>query len=78
LFWEEKWVNNSPLSIQFPRLYHLIFQKYVNVSKVKLESWGIIRFRRKLYGEILQKWNALKDMVDENEIQLTEETGIVK
>jgi hypothetical protein len=29
-----------------------------------------------LYGETMQKWNALKEMVDG--IQLTEETDIVK
>jgi hypothetical protein len=26
LFWEDKWVNNAPLSVQFPRLYQLSFQ----------------------------------------------------
>jgi hypothetical protein len=25
LFWKDNWVNNAPLSVQFPRLYQLSF-----------------------------------------------------
>jgi hypothetical protein len=53
LFWEDKWVNNTPRSIQFPRLYHLSFQKGFIVRKLKQEGWDIIKYRRTLFGETL-------------------------
>jgi hypothetical protein len=51
LFWTDSWVNDSPLASQFPRLFHITFQKGITLFKVKDEGWGSIRFRRTLYGE---------------------------
>jgi hypothetical protein len=64
LFWIDKWVNSSPLSIHFPKLYHLTFQKEITVSKVKNEGWGVVRFRRTLYGDTLQQWEEMKMVLD--------------
>jgi hypothetical protein len=41
LFWTNKWVNNSPLSVQFPRLFLLTFQKEITFSKAKAKGWGV-------------------------------------
>jgi hypothetical protein len=64
LFWEDSWVNNIHLATQFPRLYNLAFKKCLTVHTVKQEGWGVIRFRRLLYGETLAQWEELKRLVD--------------
>jgi hypothetical protein len=38
LFWTDKWVNDSPLAVQFPRLYLLTFQKDITVKTAKSEG----------------------------------------
>jgi hypothetical protein len=76
LFWTDKWVNNSPLAVQFPRLYLLSFQKDITVSKAKNEGWVVFQFRRMLYGETLQQWYEVKRLVDE--FQLGDEPDRVK
>jgi hypothetical protein len=38
LFWEDKWVNNAPLVVQFPRLYQLSFQKGFTVKNQKQQG----------------------------------------
>jgi hypothetical protein len=53
LFWEDKWVNDAPLSVQFPRLYHLAFHKGFTVKRLKQHGWGMIQFRRTLIGDTL-------------------------
>jgi hypothetical protein len=60
LFCEDKWVNNTPCSIQFPRLYHLSFQKGFIVMKLKQEGWDMIKYRRTLFGETLQLLEEMK------------------
>jgi hypothetical protein len=44
LFWTDKWVNDSPLAVQFPRLYLLMFQKNITVKAAKNEGWGVFQF----------------------------------
>ena len=46
MFWEDVWVNDSPLALQFPGLSALTFTKMVTVKKVKDEGWEIFRFKR--------------------------------
>jgi hypothetical protein len=43
-----------PLATRFPRMYNLAFKKCLTVYTVKQEGWGVIRFRRLLYGETLE------------------------
>jgi hypothetical protein len=57
-------VNNAPLSVQFPRLYQLSFQKGFTVRNLKQQGWDMIQFIRTLFGETLQQWEELKNMVD--------------
>ena len=64
LFWEDTWVNNSPLASQFPRLFNLTFTRNVTVQKAKEEGWELFRFRRTLLGDSLAQWENLKSIVD--------------
>jgi hypothetical protein len=54
LFWEDNWVNNAPLAVQFPRLYQLSFQKGFTEKNLKQQGWDMIQFRRTLLGDTLQ------------------------
>jgi hypothetical protein len=58
-------VNDSPLAVQFPRLYLLTFQKDITVKTAKNEGWGVFQFRRLLYGETLQHWQEVRRLVDD-------------
>jgi hypothetical protein len=69
-------VNDSPLAVQFPRLYLLTFQKNITVKAAKNKGWGFFQFRRLLYGETLQQWQEVKRLVDD--FQLVEEPDSVK
>jgi hypothetical protein len=51
--WEDAWVNNIPLTVQFQRLYNLAFRKLLNMHQIKEDGWGVIGFRRIFYGETL-------------------------
>jgi hypothetical protein len=64
LFWEDKWVNNAPLSMQFPKLYHLSLQKGFTMKSLKQQGWDMIKFRRTPFGETLQQWEETKELVD--------------
>jgi hypothetical protein len=76
LFWEDKWVNNTPRSIQFPRLYHLSFQKGFIVRKLKQEGWDMIKYRRTLFGETLQQLEEFKTLVDGTQLSKKEKKNI--
>jgi hypothetical protein len=43
LFWEDNWVNNAPLVVQFSRLYQLSFQKGFTVKRLKQQGWDMIQ-----------------------------------
>ena len=64
LFWEDKCINNTPLAVQFPRLYSITFSKHITVAKVKEEGWGCIRFRRTLWGETATQFASIQTLVD--------------
>lgn len=58
-FWEDNWLDNSPLKVQYPSLYNIAYQKQDSVAKV-LESFPVnISFRKNLSGSKLVAWNEL-------------------
>lgn len=59
-FWKDVWLGNPTLADQFPRLFHLTFDKDITMAKVYSDSWGSIRFRGLLWGETLQSWQELQ------------------
>jgi hypothetical protein len=46
------------------------------VKNLKQQGWNMIQFRRTLFGETLQQWKELKEMVDR--VQLTKGRDKVK
>jgi hypothetical protein len=69
-------VNDAPLSVQFPILYHLSFQRGFTIKSLKQQGWDMIQFGRTLFGETLQQWEEMKEMVDN--IQLIDGKDKVK
>uniref|UniRef100_A0A453DCR7 Uncharacterized protein n=1 Tax=Aegilops tauschii subsp. strangulata TaxID=200361 RepID=A0A453DCR7_AEGTS len=54
-FWEDTWLGETPLALQYPSLYNIVHRKKVYVA-TELNSVPLnIQFRRSLVGE---RWNA--------------------
>jgi hypothetical protein len=47
-FWEDTWLGESPLAIQYPSLYNIVQRKNVLVSSVLEQTPLNIAFRRTL------------------------------
>jgi hypothetical protein len=54
-FWEDCWLGDTPLAIQYPLLYNIVHYKNVSVAHVLGQSPINIGFRRGLSGN---KWTA--------------------
>jgi hypothetical protein len=55
----DQWVTIT----EFPRLYNVTFTKFITVSRIEDEGWGVVRFRRTLHGETAEQWTNLKNLV---------------
>jgi len=45
-FWEDKWLGNDPLMIQYPGLYNIARPKFVSISEVLASTPPNISWRR--------------------------------
>lgn len=54
-FWEDKWLGDSPLAIQYPSLYSILRNKNVSVAHVLSNNPLHIEFPRSLTGD---KWTS--------------------
>jgi hypothetical protein len=60
-FWEDTWLGDAPLAIQYPDLYSIVHRKQVLVANVLSHSPPNITFRRSLTGN---KWNRWLHLVN--------------
>lgn len=59
-FWEDTWLGETPLAMQYPSLYNIVQRKGAYVANV-LQSVPLnIQFRRSLQGD---RWIAWIDLV---------------
>jgi hypothetical protein len=58
-FWEDSWLENRPLSEQYPALYIIVRRKSDIIALVMETSPPSVTFRRDLYVQRLNAWNAL-------------------
>ena len=58
-------MGDKPLCICFPRLYNLSHGKKLTVARVFSEGWGVLNFRRNLWGELAIMWYKLQDVCAE-------------
>ena len=54
-FWEDTWLGETPLVLQYPTLYNIAQRKGDYVAIVLQASLLNIQFRRSLVGE---RWNS--------------------
>uniref|UniRef100_A0A453CHT9 Reverse transcriptase zinc-binding domain-containing protein n=1 Tax=Aegilops tauschii subsp. strangulata TaxID=200361 RepID=A0A453CHT9_AEGTS len=59
-FWEDTWLGDAPLALQYPSLYHIAQRKEDYVAAVMQMVPLNIQFRRSLVGE---RWNSWLHLV---------------
>uniref|UniRef100_A0A452XPP0 Reverse transcriptase zinc-binding domain-containing protein n=1 Tax=Aegilops tauschii subsp. strangulata TaxID=200361 RepID=A0A452XPP0_AEGTS len=55
-FWEDTWLGDTPLALQYPSLYHIAQRKEEYVATVMQTVPLNIQFRRSLVGERWTSW----------------------
>jgi len=73
LFWEEVWIGDTPLRLEFPRLYDYCYNKTSLVSDCWVEGDWRIDFRRSLDQSDLTQWNHLLRVLAQTSISDTED-----
>jgi hypothetical protein len=51
-FWKSIWIGNLPLSIQFPVLFDLAYDKDVTVNDAFTSNFETLTFRRRIVGNL--------------------------
>jgi hypothetical protein len=55
-FWEDKWLNNTPLREQFPNIFNIVRNKTSLVAEVLSHANLNLSFRRSIVGIKLVEW----------------------
>jgi hypothetical protein len=51
-FWKSIWIGNLPLSVQFPVLFDLAYDKDITVNDVLASNFEVLTFRRRIVGNL--------------------------
>jgi hypothetical protein len=51
-FWKSIWIGNLPLSVQFPVLFDLSYDKDITVNDVMASNFEVLTFRRRIVGNL--------------------------
>ena len=69
-FWEDTWLGETLLAVQYPTLYNIVQRKEDYVGKVFQTTSLNIQFRRALVGERWDAWmHLVRRLID---VQLSE------
>ena len=63
-FWEDTWLGESPLAIQYPSLYWIAQRREVSVATVFQSIPLNIQFRRSLAGNRWEEWLLLGNVAE--------------
>ena len=55
-FWEDTWLGDNPLSMQYPSLYNIVRHKNILVANALAGGQVNIQFRRSLVGDKWKDW----------------------
>uniref|UniRef100_A0A453G510 Uncharacterized protein n=1 Tax=Aegilops tauschii subsp. strangulata TaxID=200361 RepID=A0A453G510_AEGTS len=55
-FWEDTWLGETPLALQYPSLYNIAQRKEVSVATVLGSIPLNMQFRRSLIGQRWDRW----------------------
>jgi hypothetical protein len=69
-FWDDTWIRNKLLKIQYPNLYNIAREPHATISKIMATSPLNISFRRALVDNNLRHWLGLVAQI--SHVQLTE------
>jgi hypothetical protein len=67
-FWDDTWVGDKPLKVQYPNLYNIVRDPHTTVSKVVATSALNISFRRVLVDDKLRDWLSLVAQISHVEL----------
>jgi hypothetical protein len=70
-FWEDSWLGNSPLSVQYPALFNKVAHRNVRVADVLSQPTLNITFNRILRGSTWENWLSLVERL--MEVQLNDQ-----
>ena len=73
LFWEDVWIGDTPLRLEFPRLYDYCYNKTSLVSDCWVDGEWRIDFRRSLDPSDLTQWDHLLRVLAQTSISDTED-----
>lgn len=62
-FWNDVWLGDTPLRIQFPKLLSICYMNQDARVREHMENQWDIRFRRMLGQEEEVEWNALSELL---------------
>jgi hypothetical protein len=51
-FWKSIWIGNLPLSVQFPALFDLAYDKDISVNTILVSNFETLSFRRRIIGNM--------------------------
>jgi hypothetical protein len=74
--WEDTWIRDKPLKLQYPNLYNIAREPHATISKIMATSPLNISFRRALVDNNLRDWLALVARI--SHMQLTEGSDLLK
>ena len=75
-FWEDKWLGNTSLKLQYPNLYNLGYDKHDTVHKVLSTTPLNVSFRRNLQGNNLRDCLQVVSKVADVELVQGSDIGI--
>ena len=73
-FWEDTWLGDKPLAVQYPNLFNICHRKEVTVENVKSSTPLNIGFRRRLTGNLWVRWDHRVQQL--MQVQLAEQKDI--
>ena len=74
-FWEDKWLGNTSLKLQYPNLYNLAHHKH-DTHKVLSTTPLNVSFRRTLQGNNLKDWLQVVSKIADVELVQGHDIGI--
>lgn len=69
-FWKSIWIGNLPLSVQFPVLFYLVYDKDVTVNDVFTSNFETLTFRRRIVGNLRMLFD---EMISCNQVSLSDQ-----
>jgi hypothetical protein len=74
-FWGDVWLGDTPLRIQFTKLYEVCSVKKAMVAECAMDNWQI-QFQRVLCPEAQVEWTELQDLL--LGVHLTTEPDVIR